>query len=41
MFGTNYVNVSIILAKYLYQSKTIPNREINLMACLAEILKLK
>ena len=41
MFDTNYINVSIILAKYLHQSKTIPNREINLMACLSEILKLK
>lgn len=37
----NYTNVSILLAKYLHQSKTIPNREINLMAFLAEILKLK
>lgn len=37
----NYTNVSILIAKYLHQSKTIPNREINLMAFLAEILKLK
>lgn len=41
MFENNYINVSILIAKYLHQSKTIPNREINLMAFLAEILKLK
>ena len=40
-FESNYIQVSIILAKYLHQTKTIPNKEINLMACLAEILKLK
>lgn len=40
LFSNNYTNIVIILSKYLHQSKTIPNKEINLMAFLAEILKL-
>jgi DNA polymerase III delta prime subunit len=39
--GNNYCDVVISLAKYVYQSKTIPNQEINLMACLSEIFNLK